>query len=89
MSERIIPEDPSARREQVVHAKRCMGVNAGGRALRGPDLDDGSILVHQIDLRANANATEDATDRPFDCSRPDLRRHLVHVDADQCRTGLA
>src|SRR5262249_35989729 len=59
-------------------------VNAGGRALSCPDVDDGSILVHQIELRANANAADYPIERPLDCGRPDLRRHLMHVDADEC-----
>src|SRR6266852_5450850 len=83
MSERTTPEGPSARREQVVHSKSSHGVNAGGGGLSGPDVDDGSIHVYQIDLRANANATEYPTERPLDCGWPDLRRHLVHVDADE------
>src|SRR5882724_10692403 len=63
--------------------KSLHGVNAGGRGFSGPNVDDGSSLVHQIDLRANANATEYPTERPLDGGWPDVRRHLVHVDADQ------
>src|SRR5713101_7963739 len=69
--------------------KSSHGVNAGGGGLSGPDVDDGSIHVYQIDLRANANATEYPTERPLDCGWPDLRRHLVHVDADEFLAGLA
>ena len=54
-----------------------------------PDVDNGSSLVDQIELRANANATEYPTERPLDCGWPDLRRHFLHVDADECLAGLA
>src|SRR6266478_5239882 len=64
-------------------------VHAGGRGLSCPDVDDGSILVHQVELRANANATKYPTERPLDGGWPDVRRHLVHVDADEFLAGPA
>src|SRR6266704_1182330 len=67
--------------------QRVQGI--GPLDISGTDVDDGAILVHQIDLRANANATEYPTERPLDCGWPDLRRHFVHVDADECLAGLA
>src|SRR5258708_4474668 len=64
-------------------------VNLDRRRWSCPDVDDGSVHVHHIELRMNANTPNDAVQGLLHRGRPDVWSHLLHVDTDECLAGPA
>ena len=62
-------------------------VNAHRGSVSCPEIDDRAVLVHQIELRAKADATDNAVQGLLNCGRPDVWRSLLHIDADEFLAG--